>query len=98
MTPLSKVIITIGIGIFTAGSLLWIILQEWRWFAGGLSVFGGCLLAAVVLSIETKPSNATPIPFSNTTANTPANTDADDWEQPNTPPPDKEYENDPFRT
>jgi hypothetical protein len=96
MTILGKIIVTLGIGIFTGSTLAWIITGEWQWFAGGGAVFFGTLLTAAVISAETKPTNKRPegirptfIPATNTNTST----DSEDWQPPSTPPPD---EVDPF--
>lgn len=87
MTDLGKSIITSGIIIFTGGTIAWIILTDWRWFAGGGAVFVGCVLSGIIMSIETKntpqptPSKSSPIPQSDPDS---------DWTPPNTPPPDKD--------
>jgi uncharacterized membrane protein len=91
MTQHGKVIITLGIGIFTASCLLWILLQDWRWFASGAAVFMGTILTAIVLSIETKSQE-----IGRTTPNFQPQAQGLPYHQRSTPPPDEE--NDPFRT
>lgn len=54
MTLLGKIIITAGIVILTASSLMWIANDNWQYFAGGLAIFVGCLMSGIVVSIETK--------------------------------------------
>lgn len=105
MTLHGKIIITLGIGIFTASSIIWILMEDWRWFAAGASIFIGSILTSAILSIETKPTT----PASNgrsysepsrptaptTYTQTPTHTQ-DDWKQPNRPPPDEGMDEDPF--
>jgi len=82
MTQHGKVIITLGIGIFTVSSLLWIILQNWQWIAAGAAIFVGSAFASLILSIETKNISPTTTPTQNTVVQ-------DNWQPPNTPPPDE---------
>lgn len=61
MTQLGRFVILMGIGIFTISCLMWIIQDNWQYFAGGIAIFGGSLLAGIVLSIEVKhPTTPTP--------------------------------------
>lgn len=96
MTELGKSIITSGIIIFTGGTIAWIVLTDWRWFAGGGAVFLGCVLSGIIMSIETKnPSSLSPSPNhqTSTSPHLAKNNDPDpdpDWIPPNTPAPDKD--------
>jgi hypothetical protein len=99
MTQLGKSIITIGIGIFTATTLLWIITADWHWFAGGGAVFLGAALTATIISVETKDTTPKHSQWRATSPSPPENRTADDlqptkemdkWEPPSTPPPDEE--------
>jgi len=95
MTQHGKIIITLGIGIFTASALLWIILQNWQWIAAGAAIFVGSAFTAVILSVETKnvssPQPPTIHPTNNRWGqNTPPPTQVqDDWQPPSSPPPDE---------
>lgn len=107
MTQLGKAIITIGIGIFTATTLLWIITADWHWFAGGGAIFLGATLTATVISVETKGNTKqsqwrSPSPPENVVAddlppikNGGETKEMDKWEPPSSPPPD-EQEGDAF--
>ena len=87
MTLLGKVVITCGIVIFTVGSLLWIIKEDWHWFAAGGAIFVGSAFTALILSVETKNvSSPQPPTLYNTN---PLHTTQDDWQPPSTPPPDE---------
>jgi len=91
MTQHGKIIITLGIGIFTASSLLWIILQNWQWIAAGAAIFVGSAFTALILSVETKNVSSPQPPTIHPTNNRwGQNTQAqDNWQPPNTPPPDE---------
>ena len=107
MTSLGKSIILGGILILVVGTLMWIVKADWHWFAGGLTIFFGSILAAAVLSAETKttrngnghPYNPMARPIHSTEdlirAVEPTQIE-DDWEQPHYPPPDQENDDDPF--
>lgn len=85
MTPLSRTIVTSGIVILTIGSIAWILTTNWQWFAAGLSIFFGSLLAGAVLSVEPKTpikNNHTVYPQDNSPQHHP-----DDWQRPSEPPP-----------
>ena len=56
MTTLGKWVIIGGILIFTFGTLLWIVKEDWHWFAGGGTLFLASVLTSAVLSAETKQS------------------------------------------
>ena len=90
MTPLARTIITIGIILFTAGAISWILSGNWQWFAGGLAVFIGSLLAGGVLSVETKQTRTPPPPIPQQHHHSSTNTDlidSDPWVRPDSPPP-----------
>lgn len=91
MTQHGKIIITLGIGIFTAGALLWIILANWQWIAAGFAIFVGTAFTSLILSVQTKN---TPPPQSPTfqTQVTPRHSSQDNWRPPSTPPPDQDRE------
>lgn len=87
MTQHGKIIITLGILLFTAGSLLWIILQNWQWFAAGFAIFIGSAFTSLVLSVETK-NISSPQPPTLHHHFTPPTRTQDDWQPPPNPPPD----------
>lgn len=87
MTQHGKIIITLGIGIFTAGALLWIILANWQWIAAGFAIFVGSAFTSLILSVETKNAPSTASHSLNTNSHYPAT--QDNWQQPSTPPPDE---------
>jgi hypothetical protein len=90
MTQHGKIIITLGIGIFTAGALLWIILQNWQWIAAGAAIFVGSAFTALILSVETKNVTPPQPPTIHPTQNNWGQTQTqDNWQPPNTPPPDE---------
>ena len=98
MTLLGKIIVSLGIGIFTASTLAWISSGDWHWFAGGGAIFLASLATSAVVSTETKPSSSSSY---STTAQLPQPPpypypSADEsWSPPPTPPPD-ESDPDPF--
>jgi hypothetical protein len=107
MTTLGKYVIVGGILVFTAGTITWILTGDWHWFAGGATLFLASVLTSAVLSAETKTTtNGHHRRQQPTQTFDPERTDpqtkpqlriADDWQQPNSPPPDEEREgNDPF--
>lgn len=92
MTQHGKIIITLGIGIFTAGALLWIILANWQWIAAGFAIFVGTAFTSLILSVQTKN---TPPPQSPTFQAQPTqrrHSSQDNWRPPSTPPPDQDRE------
>ena len=94
MTSLAKALITIGITIWTLGTILWILSSNWQWFAGGLSLFIGSLLAGAVLSVETKDKH--PITTNN---NNDSPHQQREWQRPDSPPPTlTDHNHDPFST
>jgi hypothetical protein len=56
VTNLGRIIVTSGIAVFTASSIL-SIFYDGKWFLVGLSIFIGSILAAVTLSIPTQDSS-----------------------------------------
>lgn len=91
MTQHGKIIITLGIGIFTAGALLWIILANWQWIAAGFAIFVGTAFTSLILSVETKnqPTTAVQSPTLTNSWGQQSNRQ-DNWRPPSTPPPDQE--------
>lgn len=94
MTQHGKIIITLGIGIFTAGALLWIILANWQWIAAGFAIFVGTAFTSLILSVETKNQPPIPTPKVRSRQSEPTwNVQTqDNWHPPSTPPPDQDRE------
>jgi len=89
MTQHGKIIITLGIGIFTASALLWIILQNWQWIAAGAAIFVGSAFTALILSVETKNVTPPQPPTIHPTNNRWGQNTQDNWQPPSSPPPDE---------
>lgn len=94
MTQHGKIIITLGIGIFTAGALLWIILANWQWIAAGFAIFVGTAFTSLILSVETKnqPTTTVQSPTLQAQPTQHRHSTQDNWRPPSTPPPDQDRE------
>ena len=54
MTSAARLTILLGISLFTAGTIIWILTGDWHWFAGGGAIFLGTIISGGVLSVEVK--------------------------------------------
>lgn len=82
MTRTARVVVLAGTTLFTAGTISWILTGNWQWFAGGIAILLGTIIAGGILSVEVKQSrndldrNYQPPPPP------PVNKEDDDWGPP----------------